>query len=102
MTNDAKLGMLAGVIGVVFAAVFLAKPPSPAELQVHAQPASVPAAPLVPASASAAGEGAPSGSPPETRSAARPSEPVATPVVRVRRDVPAVSVSRQPAFEEEP
>ena len=41
MTNDAKLGMLAGVLGVILAAVFLAKPAQPvaAESQTKQAPA---------------------------------------------------------------
>lgn len=96
MTNDAKLGMLTGVVGVLFAAVFLAKPPEPpaapeppAPAQAHAQPAAVPSAPANTPRAGAVASAAP---------AAFPS----TPVVRTRKDVAAQPTARRPLADEEP
>ncbi len=86
MTNDSKLGMLAGVLGVVIAAMFFAKQPSQpvgAEPQAKQQPAPTASAP---------------GVPPEAGPAALPS----TPVVRTRKEVDAKPASRQPNFDEEP
>ncbi|AWM38922.1 hypothetical protein GobsT_28480 [Gemmata obscuriglobus] len=91
MTNDAKLGMLVGVVGVVLAAVFLVKPPAQpvsAEPQSQVQPAAVPS---VPVSAHVAAQ-------PDASSNAFPS----TPVVRNRKDTPVRPVSRQPLADEEP
>lgn len=99
MTNDAKLGMLAGVVGVLFAAVFLTKPPAqpaapepPAPAQAHAQPAAVPSVPSAPAVAPRAGAVA----------SAAPAAFPSTPVVRTRKDVPAQPTSRQSLADEEP
>ncbi|MFM8271780.1 MAG: hypothetical protein ACKODX_05535 [Gemmata sp.] len=87
MTNDAKLGMLAGVLGVILAAVFLAKPAQPvaAESQTKQAPAPTASAPVP-------------GAPPQAGPAALPS----TPVARTRRDVDATPASRQVAHDEEP
>lgn len=98
MTNDAKLGMLTGVVGVLFAAVFLTKPPAqpvaseppvPAQTRAQAQPAAVPSAPASAPRADAVASSAP---------AAFPS----TPVVRTRKDVSAQPTARQPLADEEP
>ncbi len=89
MTNDAKLGMLAGVLGVIVAAVLFANAPPPA---AQSQPsAAVPPPKDTPASPTAAT------SPPEATTAALPSTPV-----RTRKDVDAQSTSRQGGMEEEP
>lgn len=89
MTNDAKLGMLAGVLGVVVAAVFFAKqPPQPPGAEPHArQP---PAAQVAPPAAP--------GAQPEAGLAALPS----TPVPRTRKDVAARPTSRQAVADDEP
>ncbi len=88
MTNDAKLGMLAGVLGVVIAAVFFTKPPpqppdAPAKPQAAAPVANTPATP---------------GAQPEAGLAALPS----TPVPRTRKDVTGQSTSRRAMSDEEP
>lgn len=82
MTNDSKLGMLAGVLGVVVAAVFFAKQP--------AQP--------VAAEAQVAPTASAPGAPPDAVPAALPS----TPVARTRKDVDARPASRQSGADEEP
>ena len=84
MTNDAKLGMLAGVLGVVVAAVFFTNQPPPPEAPAVEAPAKPQAS-------------AP-GAQPEAGLAALPS----TPVPRTRKDVAAQPASRQAAAEEEP
>lgn len=86
MKNDAKLGMLAGVLGVVIAAVFFANPHPPAE------------APAKPPAAVAADPQAAPGAQPEAGVAALPS----TPVPRPRKEVAAQPTSRQVGAEEEP
>lgn len=90
MTNDAKLGMLVGVVGVVLAAVFLAQPPAPpAEaappVAAQPQPAALPSAPAA------------------TATAAKPPAFPSTPVARARKDAPAQPVGRYAvAADEEP
>jgi len=100
MTNDAKLGMLAGVIGVIVAAVFFTKQPPPpltVEPQVK-QPQALQTAMPTPPSALGSPAATTVVTPPEARPAALPS----TPVVRTRKDVDAQPTSRQPGIEEEP
>lgn len=94
MTNDAKLGMLVGVLGVVVAAVLFGNPaPQPT--------ASEPPAPAKPAalSASAPVAAAVAIAPPESPRD-RPPLPT-TPVVRTRKEADAQTASR-PTFDEEP
>ncbi len=84
MTNDAKLGMLAGVLGVIVAAVLFANAPPP------------PTAQSQPSAAGAPTKEAPAT--PEASTAALPS----TPVGRTRKDVDAQPASRQAGADEEP
>lgn len=96
MTNDAKLGMLVGVVGVVLAAVFFTKQPAQpvsAEPQAQVQPVAVPSAPSVPVSAQAALV---------PQADAAPARFPSTPVVRTRKEVPAQPTSRQSLADEEP
>ncbi|MBP3960521.1 hypothetical protein J8F10_35300 [Gemmata sp. G18] len=98
MTNDAKFGMLVGVLGVVGAAVFFAKPPAQpgapdpqAKQQTSVQtalPANTPVATTTPVAHIQ----------PDPGLAALPS----TPVVRTRKDVEAQPTSRQSGSDEEP
>jgi hypothetical protein len=109
MPNDAKLGMLVGVFGVLVAAVVLSQPPGqPADPQTKEQ-AGAPAPP--PADVAARLPPAPA-----PAVAARPSEPQSSPVARsrdrrelqgkpagsspTRNDVDARPTSRQGADEE--
>ena len=94
MTNDAKLGMLVGVIGVVFAAVFLAPPTQSVPAEQQAQPTAVSSVPAD----SAGGVVATS----ESRGERKRSEFPSTPVVRTRQEVGAVPVSLQSVATEEP
>jgi predicted lipid-binding transport protein (Tim44 family) len=100
MTNDAKLGMLVGVIGVVVAAVLFGNPAP--------QPASAPANPPAPSKpVAAAASVAPPASPQAAAAvvAVAPREPSglpATPVVRTRKEIDAQPTSRRPADDEEP
>jgi hypothetical protein len=87
MKNDAKLGMLAGVLGVIVAAVLFANTPPPT---AQSQPGEAnPSAKEKPAP--------PTATAPEANTAALPS----TPVARTRKDVEGQSTSRQ-AGDEEP
>ncbi len=98
MTNDSKLGMLAGVLGVVVAALLINKgdPPRPAEPQPTTK-STVLATPSKPLAAR-----------PESPNTANNSatatggEVTSTPVVRTRKDVDAQPTSRQPGADEEP
>lgn len=95
MTNDAKLGMLVGVLGVVVAAVLFANPAPPQTAEspqpAPSKPAAVVVAPLATSVAAAPTE------PPRDR------EPLpTTPVVRPRKEPTAQPVSRQPDADEEP
>ena len=91
MTNDAKLGMLAGVLGVIVAAVLFANAPPPGEAPPGAAVPPIPNA-AAPAVATVA--------PPEVR---RGSEPLAsTPVARTRKELDAQPASRPSGTEEEP
>jgi hypothetical protein len=89
MTNDAKLGMLAGVLGVVVAAVLFGNAPPP---EAGAGAASPEAAGLPQAPTAAT----PARPPPEASAAALP----ATPVPRTRKDLDAQPASR--SADEEP
>jgi hypothetical protein len=90
MTNDAKLGMLVGVLGVIVAAVLLTNPAPPVQSQPSA--AEAPAPTPAPAVATVA--------PPEVR---RASEPLAsTPVARTRKEAAGQSTSRSGGADEEP
>ena len=95
MTNDAKLGMLVGVLGVIVAAVLFtnATPPAqsqPSAAEAPAQPKA--AAPTVTTAATVA--------PPQVKSDgdALPS----TPVARTRKESDAQPTSRPSGAEEEP
>lgn len=103
MTNDAKLGMLAGVAGVVVAAA-LGTNPSPPEPPSAVDSATV--APGVTPQAGTAGAGANGGRPvASTPAPGRGSEPPLphSPVVRTRPEVPAWPASRPtPSLAEEP
>ena len=95
MTNDAKLGMLAGVLGVIVAAVLFAHAPPPsAQSRPGVEPQGKENAATQPASPANAAPGALSG----TNTAALPS----TPVARTRKDVDAQPTSRQGGMDEEP
>jgi hypothetical protein len=89
MTNDAKLGMLVGVLGVIVAAVLFtnSQPPQAPQAQPNAPE---PTAPTVATAAPA----------PEVR---KESAPLAsTPVVRTRKDIDAQPASRPTGTDEEP
>ena len=100
MKNDAKLGMLAGVLGVLAAAVLFANvPPVPVpqpkgtatsakEPAPKDRPAPTAATPAAPAPVTS----------PEVSTAALPS----TPVGRTRKDVPAQPAARSGGADEEP
>ena len=98
MTNDAKLGMLVGVLGVIVAAVLFTNAPPPAQSQpsaaeAPAQKASAPTvAPVAPTAVTVA--------PPQVKSDgdALPS----TPVARTRKETDAQPTSRPSGAEEEP
>jgi hypothetical protein len=85
MPNDAKLGMLAGVCGVIVAAVMFAQPRPPPETPPGAkadsaqtvQPGAVANTPVAP-------------------------EPASTPVVRTRKEVDGQPASRTNTPDEEP
>ncbi len=85
MTNDSKLGMLAGVVGVIVAAVLFTKQPAQ---PTGAEPLAIQAVPTAIA---------PSG-PPEAGPVAMSS----TPVVRTRKDVDAKPTSRRSTYDDEP
>ena len=91
MTNDAKLGMLVGVLGVIVAAVLLTSPAPPVQSQPTAE------APAQPAPAPAVATVVP---PPEVR---RGGEPLAsTPVARTRKEVEGQATSRSGGADDEP
>jgi hypothetical protein len=89
MTNDAKLGMLAGVLGVIVAAVMFANTPPPAQSRPEAAD---PRPPPKPAPTTA------TGTPPAIRDEALAS----TPVARTRKEVDGQSTSRTTGADEEP
>lgn len=93
MTNDAKLGMLAGVLGVIVAAVLLSNaPPRGAQSQPGASIQPTPKEKPTPTTP-AATPATPGASP-----AALPSSPVA----RTRKDVDAQPTSLSSGADEEP
>jgi hypothetical protein len=92
--NDAKLGMLAGVLGVIAAAVlFTSTPPSsaPARPDPTGEPSAGPGAPPVAAATSA----------PATP-AARATALDSTPVARTRKETDARPTARGTGPDEEP
>jgi hypothetical protein len=98
MKNDAKLGMLAGVLGVIVAAVLFAKAPPPPDPTHSGANADPPAKekPAQPAPATSTAN-TPAG-PVEANTAALPT----TPVGRTRKDVDAQPTSRPAGTDEEP
>jgi hypothetical protein len=98
MKNDAKLGMLAGVLGVVVAAVLFAKAPPP-EAQSRPGVADGPKTK----------DGAPTAAAPAPAPEASPAAPTAntaalpsTPVVRTRNEPAAQPTGRSGGTDEEP
>ncbi len=90
MTNDAKLGMLAGVLGVIVAAVLFANaPPGPT---AEAPPKEKPPPEAVPP---------PAATPAGSRQADTVALP-STPVPRTRKDLDVQPASRQGGADEEP
>jgi hypothetical protein len=94
MKNDAKLGMLAGVLGVIVAAVMFANAPPPV---AQSRPGAGPAPPAKETPAPQATLTAPA-APADASAPALP----ATPVVRTRKDVAAQPASRPGGADEEP
>jgi hypothetical protein len=88
MPNDAKLGMLAGVCGVLVAAVLLGQPRQP----------------LPPADALAGEKGVaqPAGKAATPAPSADAAEPPSTPIARTRKDADAQPASRQAGPDDEP
>ncbi len=91
MKNDAKLGMLVGVLGVIVAAVLFANTPQPSAqsrpgTDAKTKDATTPTATAVPPPL------------PEANTAALPS----TPVVRTRKEPDAQPASRSGTTDEEP
>jgi hypothetical protein len=95
MTNDAKLGMVAGVVGVIVAAVLLSNAPPPA---AQSKPGTVPEAIAKEKLAAQPSSPGPGGTATEGSPAALSS----TPVIRTRKDVDAQPASRPSGTEEEP
>jgi hypothetical protein len=98
MTNDAKLGMLAGVLGVIVAAVLFTKAPPPAgqsKPDETAKPVAKEAAQE--ATMSTPPAATPASVPPRVRS-----DLPSTPVVRTRKDVEAQPTSLSGGADEEP
>lgn len=91
MTNDAKLGMLAGVLGVIVAAVLIANAPPPGPGVGDAPPEHSDAK-AAPAAAT------PARPPPEANTAALP----ATPIPRTRNELDAQPTSYKGGDDEEP
>jgi hypothetical protein len=91
MKNDAKLGMLAGVLGVIVAAVLFANnPPAPdARPQANMPPEPKP-------------QPRPKPAPTATAVPSPDAEPSSTPVVRTRKEPDAQPASRSGLAEEEP
>ena len=85
MPNDAKLGLLAGVIGVIAVAVVSASRPAPAEMPGKAAP--VASAPSASTSIIPAVDAIPTLD-------ARSAEPVSTPVARTRTESTGTPTSR--------
>jgi hypothetical protein len=95
MKNDAKLGMLAGVLGVIVAAVLFAK--TPPDAQPRPGPTGEPKAQET-APPTATATAPPTISPAAPNTAALAS----TPVVRTRKETAARPTSRSGGTEEEP
>ena len=95
MPNDAKLGLLAGVIGVIAAAVLSANRPAPAPVPAVPTHASGPAAPRIekPLRARDVVASTPS---------AQPADPPSTPIVRSRREADGTRAARTPADDIDP
>ena len=91
MTNDAKLGMLAGVLGVIVAAVLFTNPPPPARSGPGGAEPRPPPKPA-PAVATVA--------PSEVRGES--GAPASTPVARTRKEADGQSTSRPAGADEEP
>jgi hypothetical protein len=89
MPNDAKLGLLAGVLGVIVAAVVSADRQSPAPATNTATPPKVVAKPPSKSDAAVAGQRTAPSSP-----AVLPTELNSTPVVRTRKEPDATPASR--------
>jgi hypothetical protein len=98
MKNDAKLGMLAGVLGVIVAAVLFAQTPppgAPARPDTAGEPKGNPGPPPV-ATATAPPAGEPA------RPAADAAPLASTPVPRTRKETEARPTSRGAGADEEP
>ena len=94
MPNDAKLGLLAGVIGVIVAAaVSLNRPPGAAPPVETAAPDAT-GKPAASAGAKAV--------PPGDAGPAKPPDPPSTPVARTKRDVDATPARRTPMDDVDP
>lgn len=99
MTNDAKLGMAAGVAGVIVAAVLLSSAPPPAAQSKPGAGPNPPAEEKLAAQAQLqAGTPPPASPEPEANTASL----LSTPVARTRKDVDAQPASRPGGAEEEP
>lgn len=98
MKNDAKFGMLAGVLGVVVAAVLFANNPPPA---AQSQPAA-PGEPKAKASTPMAATAPAAPTTPSTATTANAAALPSTPVARTRKETDAQPTARSGASEEEP
>ncbi|MCI0701566.1 MAG: hypothetical protein L0241_10830 [Planctomycetia bacterium] len=95
MPNDAKLGMLAGVFGVIIAAMVIAQPqpqPQPQQPVVAESPAKEKTTTEVPETAVR--------DPPAHPPVVDTPDLASTPVARTNKDVDAQPTSRQPGTEE--
>jgi hypothetical protein len=93
MPNDAKLGLLAGVIGVIAVAVVSAGRPAPANI-----PAPVASAPAV----SRTGVAREGPSVVVSTPSAHPTDPVSTPIARTRTEPTGTPTSRSPMDDIDP
>lgn len=93
MTNDAKFGMLAGVLGVVVAGLLSSRVPDAPPTVAKSKEATKPAAQIAPRAA------LPEAPAPRAASA---TELQGTPVVRTRKEPTAQPASRPTAWDEEP
>ena len=98
MSNDAKLGMLAGVCGVIVAAVVLGQP-QPQSQPVTAPPATAEAKEQAPPPPAAEPTTTTTHEQPAPGPTSAPDLP-STPVVRTKKDVEGQPASRQPEMEE--
>lgn len=94
MTNDAKFGMLAGVLGVIVAGVLSSRAPDAPPTAAKEPPK--PRAQIAPRAA------LPEAPAPRTASASTEPELQGTPVVRTRKEPTAQPASRPTAWDEEP